>query len=55
VQRFPTIAWQASGGIRDLRDLAALDGIEVAAAISGKALLEDLIPIEELRAFLPNA
>lgn len=55
VQRFPKIAWQASGGIRDLRDLAALAGIEVAAAISGKALLDDLIPIKELRAFLPNA
>ena len=26
-----------------------------AAAISGKALLEDLIPIEELQPFLPNA
>jgi hypothetical protein len=25
------------------------------AAISGKALLEELIPVEELRAFLPNA
>ena len=25
------------------------------AAISGKALLEELIPIEELQPFLPNA
>jgi phosphoribosylformimino-5-aminoimidazole carboxamide ribotide isomerase len=55
VQRFPMIAWQASGGVRDLSDLAALADTEVAAAISGKALLDNLIPTEELQAFLPNA
>ena len=55
VRRFPRIAWQASGGIRDARDLHALAECGVTAAISGKALLEELIPIEELRPFLPNA
>jgi phosphoribosylformimino-5-aminoimidazole carboxamide ribotide isomerase len=55
VRRFPQIAWQASGGIRDARDLYALAECGAAAAISGKALLEELIPIEELRPFLPNA
>jgi phosphoribosylformimino-5-aminoimidazole carboxamide ribotide isomerase len=55
VRRFPEILWQASGGVRDLNDLAALADTEVAAAISGKALLDDLIPTEELQAFLPNA
>jgi phosphoribosylformimino-5-aminoimidazole carboxamide ribotide isomerase len=55
VRRFPGIAWQASGGIRDAADLKALASCGAAAAISGKALLEDLIPIEELRPFLPNA
>jgi len=55
VRRFPAIRWQASGGVRDLNDLAALADTEVAAAISGKALLDDLIPAEELQAFLPNA
>jgi phosphoribosylformimino-5-aminoimidazole carboxamide ribotide isomerase len=55
VRRFPRIAWQASGGIRDARDLRALAECGAAAAISGKALLEELIPIKELRAFLPNA
>jgi phosphoribosylformimino-5-aminoimidazole carboxamide ribotide isomerase len=55
VRRFPQIEWQASGGVRDLRDLTALAESGVAAAISGKALLEELIPAEELRAFLPNA
>jgi phosphoribosylformimino-5-aminoimidazole carboxamide ribotide isomerase len=55
VRRYPKIAWQASGGVRDARDLEALAACGAAAAISGKALLEDLIPIEELRPFLPNA
>jgi phosphoribosylformimino-5-aminoimidazole carboxamide ribotide isomerase len=54
-RRFPGIAWQASGGIRDAADLRALASCGAAAAISGKALLEELIPIEELRPFLPNA
>jgi phosphoribosylformimino-5-aminoimidazole carboxamide ribotide isomerase len=55
VRRFPQIEWQASGGIRDARDLRALAQCGASAAISGKALLEELIPLEELRAFLPNA
>jgi phosphoribosylformimino-5-aminoimidazole carboxamide ribotide isomerase len=55
VRRFPQIEWQASGGIRDARDLHALAHAGAAAAISGKALLEDLIPPEELQPFLPNA
>jgi phosphoribosylformimino-5-aminoimidazole carboxamide ribotide isomerase len=55
VRRHPQIAWQASGGIRAGADLHALAGCGAAAAISGKALLEERIPIEELRPFLPNA
>ena len=55
VRRFPQIEWQASGGIRDARDLHTLAGVGCAAAISGKALLEDLIPPRELQPFLPNA
>ena len=55
VKRYPRIHWQASGGIRDSRDLWDLDATGVAAAISGKALLENLIPLEELQSFLPNA
>ena len=35
--------------------VGALASCGAAAAISGKALLEDLIPVEELRPFLPNA
>jgi phosphoribosylformimino-5-aminoimidazole carboxamide ribotide isomerase len=55
VRRYPGIAWQASGGVRDARDLRILAGCGAAAAISGKALLERRIPIEELGPFLPNA
>ncbi len=55
VRRFPHISWQASGGVRDARDLCALADTGASAAISGKALLEELIPIEELRPYLPNA
>ncbi len=55
VARFPGIAWQASGGVRDAGDLHSLAAIGVAAAISGKALLEQRITPEELRPFLPDA
>jgi phosphoribosylformimino-5-aminoimidazole carboxamide ribotide isomerase len=54
-RRHPQIEWQASGGIRDARDLHALAAAGAAAAISGKALLDGLIPAEELQPFLPNA
>ena len=55
VRRYPQIEWQASGGIRNAHDLHALSDAGAAAAISGKALLENLIPLEELQPFLPNA
>jgi phosphoribosylformimino-5-aminoimidazole carboxamide ribotide isomerase len=55
VRRHPQIQWQASGGVRDARDLHVLSEAGAAAAISGKALLEELIPTEDLQPFLPNA
>ncbi len=55
VRRYPQIAWQASGGVRSAADLAALAATGSAAAISGKALLEELIKPSELAPFLPNA
>jgi phosphoribosylformimino-5-aminoimidazole carboxamide ribotide isomerase len=55
VRRYPQVEWQASGGIRNAHDLQVLSQAGAAAAISGKALLENLIPIEELQPFLPNA
>ncbi|HEY3808614.1 MAG TPA: 1-(5-phosphoribosyl)-5-[(5-phosphoribosylamino)methylideneamino] imidazole-4-carboxamide isomerase [Steroidobacteraceae bacterium] len=54
-QRFPCLRWQASGGIARGADLDALAMTGVAAAISGKALLEQRISVTELRPFLPNA
>jgi len=55
-RRYPHIEWQASGGIRNARDLHALAKVGgQAPPISGRALLEDLIPFEELQPFLPNA
>jgi len=53
--RYPHLAWQASGGVRNAADLAALARLDVAAAVSGKALLEERITSEELRAFLQDA
>jgi phosphoribosylformimino-5-aminoimidazole carboxamide ribotide isomerase len=55
VSRLPHLAWQASGGVRDATDLAALARLGVAAAVSGKALLEERMTQEELRPFLPDA
>lgn len=55
VRRHPAIAWQASGGVAGAADLAALARVGVAAAISGKALLEERIAPEEMRPYLPNA
>ncbi|HEV7985278.1 MAG TPA: 1-(5-phosphoribosyl)-5-[(5-phosphoribosylamino)methylideneamino] imidazole-4-carboxamide isomerase [Steroidobacteraceae bacterium] len=54
-RRFPRVRWQASGGIAQGADLGALAATGVAAAISGKALLEQRLSVEELRPFLPNA
>ncbi|MFI4914461.1 MAG: 1-(5-phosphoribosyl)-5-[(5-phosphoribosylamino)methylideneamino] imidazole-4-carboxamide isomerase [Steroidobacterales bacterium] len=55
VRRLPHIRWQASGGVAGAADLAALAATGVSAAISGKALLEERMQPQELRAFLPNA
>lgn len=55
VQRFPAIQWQASGGVSGAADLAALAATGAAAAISGKALLEERMTSEELQPFLRDA
>lgn len=52
VVRFPTIAWQASGGVRNSADLQALHDAGAAAAISGKALLEGHIDGQQMRQWL---
>jgi len=40
VHRFPTIAWQASGGIRDINDMRILSTLGVSAVILGRILYE---------------
>jgi phosphoribosylformimino-5-aminoimidazole carboxamide ribotide isomerase len=55
VTRWPGIAFQASGGVRDASDLAALAATGVAATVSGKALLEGRLKPEEIRPFLRDA
>jgi phosphoribosylformimino-5-aminoimidazole carboxamide ribotide isomerase len=54
-RRYPRIQLQASGGVRSAADLHALAAVGSAAAISGKALLEEAIQPTELVPFLPNA
>ena len=54
-RRYPTVEWQASGGVAGAADLRALAATGVAAVISGRALLEERIPVEELRPYLPSA
>jgi phosphoribosylformimino-5-aminoimidazole carboxamide ribotide isomerase len=55
VRRFPTIQWQASGGVSTGADLRELATTGAASVISGRALLEDRIPARELEPFLPSA
>ena len=55
VGEFPSLLIQASGGIRDAADLHALATCGVAAAISGKALLDDRIDNTEMTPYLQSA
>jgi len=55
VRRFPTVQWQASGGVSCGADLVELAATGAAAVISGRALLENRIPAAELVPFLPSA
>ena len=55
VRRWPTIEFQASGGVRDVGDLSALTAAGVAGTVSGKALLEGRLKPEEIRPFLRGA
>ena len=52
IRRFPSVRWQASGGVRDSSDLQELRRIGMAAAISGKALLDGRIADAELTEWL---
>lgn len=54
-RRFPGLRLQASGGVRDIKDVGALRATGATGAIIGKALLDGRISDEEIRSFLPNA
>ena len=53
--RYPQIQWQASGGVSSINDLRSLAASGVAAAISGRALLENRLPQRDLQPYLPGA
>lgn len=44
----PDVAWQASGGVRDARDLEALANLDVSGAVVGRALLDGRIALTEI-------
>jgi len=54
-RRYPQLQWQASGGVSGLADLQALAAAGAAAAISGRALLEDRLATGDLQPYLPGA
>lgn len=47
VERFPDINWQASGGIRNIEDIATLKASGVAGAILGLSLYQGTIDLAE--------
>lgn len=48
--QWPRIAWIASGGVRDRRDVNALAETGVAACVAGTALLDGTLALEEIAA-----
>ena len=55
IDKYPDILLQASGGVRDIDDLGALQQIGAQSAISGRALLDGKITAEEIATFLRDA
>lgn len=55
IGRYPALQLQASGGVRDVRDLEVLRAVGAAAAITGRALLDGRISREEITSFLRAA
>jgi len=53
--RFPDLKLQASGGVRSIDDLKDLRQRGIPAAITGRALLEGTITIEEMLSFQQSA
>jgi len=54
-QQYPSIKWQASGGIGSLEDIKALITTGVDGVILGRSLLEGKFTLEEAIACWPNA
>ncbi|MFT4848718.1 MAG: phosphoribosylformimino-5-aminoimidazole carboxamide ribotide isomerase, partial [Sediminicola sp.] len=54
-QQYPSIKWQASGGIGSLDDIKALIPTGVDGVILGRSLLEGKFTLEEAIACWPNA
>ena len=50
--RFPQLSWQASGGVRSAADVTALARLGTAAAVTGRALLDEALSLKELKPFL---
>ncbi len=55
VERFPTIQFQASGGVRHIDDAHELVKTGASGMITGKALLEGELKLEELSPYLENS
>ncbi|MDX1518203.1 MAG: 1-(5-phosphoribosyl)-5-[(5-phosphoribosylamino)methylideneamino]imidazole-4-carboxamide isomerase [Woeseiaceae bacterium] len=55
LRRYPELQLQASGGIRDVADLRALDAHGIPAAISGRAMLDGAITADEVASFRRSA
>jgi phosphoribosylformimino-5-aminoimidazole carboxamide ribotide isomerase len=53
--RYPGLALQASGGVRHVEDLRALQALGLPAAITGRALLDGAISDTEVASFRQNA
>ena len=53
--RYPQVAFQSSGGIGDINDVAALRGTGVRGVIVGRALLEGKFTVKEAIARWQNA
>lgn len=55
LKRYPGLQLQASGGVRDVNDLLALQEQGLPAAISGRALLDGAISADEVSSFRQSA
>jgi phosphoribosylformimino-5-aminoimidazole carboxamide ribotide isomerase len=54
-QKYPSVAWQASGGIGSLNDIKALIPTGVKGVILGRSLLEGKFTLEQAIACWPNS